>query len=521
MAGAPQLAMAFWPQRSPHPVPRADLHARRPEKTKDLLEGFPRLPLDDQLEPSHARRPSACSMPPCATELQGLYRQTCVGRKDLLPFGGPAGQRRLVDCIVAGSAAAYFPLAEQFVTQSRPPLCGPATIAMVLNSLAIDPRRVWKAPWRWFSEDMLLACVPFDWSNGINLEQFAHLVECNGALARPFTAGGPHAGLQDFRNCIRRACSPQGAETSRVAINFSRARLGQTGDAGHFSPIAAYHEGMDAVLVMDVARFKYPPFWAPVPLIWEAMTDIDPSTGCSRGYVEVCTVQAVADCTGPTKGGSGAAGAPSATASSCPSSCSLVAASAPCSLVAAAPCSSRSSARWFRQFLAIDAPISISRSLRRTQGPPAAADLLSCLVSSMLSHSDAVSPVTRPLSHRFRKRTIEDPDVVASALSLLRRVVLPRIEYEDWINEELMQLWPAHPQKSLELTTLLGLVCVLPATSPRDPRVPLQAAWDPEWIEALRGLVAETLTPAGAPDEHACASLRSLLEDFRDALQPP
>lgn len=31
---------------------------------------------------------------------------------------------------------------------------------MVLNALAIDPRRAWKGPWRWFHEQMLDCCQP-------------------------------------------------------------------------------------------------------------------------------------------------------------------------------------------------------------------------------------------------------------------------------------------------------------------------------------------------------------------------
>lgn len=34
--------------------------------------------------------------------------------------------------------------------QDEPAYCGLATLAMVLNSLSIDPRRPWKGPWRWF-----------------------------------------------------------------------------------------------------------------------------------------------------------------------------------------------------------------------------------------------------------------------------------------------------------------------------------------------------------------------------------
>ena len=39
------------------------------------------------------------------------------------------------------------------------------------------------------------------------------------------------------------------------------------------------------VLMLDVARFKYPPHWIPLKLLWEAMdTIIDEATGHRRGY---------------------------------------------------------------------------------------------------------------------------------------------------------------------------------------------------------------------------------------------
>lgn len=34
------------------------------------------------------------------------------------------------------------------------------SLAMVLNTLQIDPRRAWKGPWRWFHEEMLDCCLP-------------------------------------------------------------------------------------------------------------------------------------------------------------------------------------------------------------------------------------------------------------------------------------------------------------------------------------------------------------------------
>lgn len=57
----------------------------------------------------------------------------------------------------------------------------------------------------------------------------------------------------------------------------------QTG-TGHFSPIGGYHAGRDMVLILDVARFKYPPHWVPLTLLWEAMDTVDKATGHRRGY---------------------------------------------------------------------------------------------------------------------------------------------------------------------------------------------------------------------------------------------
>ena len=64
--------------------------------------------------------------------------------------------------MASGGANSFFKLIEQFRTQDEPAFCGLASVAMVLNSLAIDPRRPWKGPWRWFHEEMLDCCHPLE-----------------------------------------------------------------------------------------------------------------------------------------------------------------------------------------------------------------------------------------------------------------------------------------------------------------------------------------------------------------------
>jgi hypothetical protein len=55
-----------------------------------------------------------------------------------------------------------------------------------------------------------------------------------------------------------------------------RATMSDGEGGGHFSPLAAYHEESDSFLVMDVARYKYPPFWVHADLLCQAMATPDP-----------------------------------------------------------------------------------------------------------------------------------------------------------------------------------------------------------------------------------------------------
>jgi hypothetical protein len=45
---------------------------------------------------------------------------------------------------------------------------------------------------------------------------------------------------------------------------------------------------------LDVSRFKYPPHWVPLSLLYEAMSSLDPVTGMPRGYL-LMTSQPVMD----------------------------------------------------------------------------------------------------------------------------------------------------------------------------------------------------------------------------------
>lgn len=201
---------------------------------------------------------------------------------DLVAFASPQGRLLLRQALMAGDAEAFYPLVAHLHTQAEPAWCGIGTLVTVLNALEIDPGRVWKGPWRFFGENLLTCCKSLDLAaaEGMTLAELACLAECNGAQVERVHA--EPQGLGAFREALLASLrAPLGPF---VVVNYERAMLGQTG-AGHFSPLAGWHEASDQVLILDVARFKYPPHWVPVSRLWTAMQALDPATERPRGYL--------------------------------------------------------------------------------------------------------------------------------------------------------------------------------------------------------------------------------------------
>ena len=53
-------------------------------------------------------------------------------------FSSEDGKRLFKESLLSGYANIYFPLAEQFCTQSEPAYCGLSTLVMVLNALSVS-----------------------------------------------------------------------------------------------------------------------------------------------------------------------------------------------------------------------------------------------------------------------------------------------------------------------------------------------------------------------------------------------
>jgi hypothetical protein len=165
---------------------------------------------------------------------------------------------------------------------------------MVLNALGIDPQRLWKGPWRYFSEEKLETCknIEIIKNDGITFLEFCCISRMNGAQVEKFLAS--ESSKEVFRNEIKKSIQSMKTENeSHIVVSFDRSILGQTG-TGHFSPIGGFNEEKDMVLILDVARFKYPPYWVSIEMLWESFLSIDNQSGTTRGFAKLS--KSIASC---------------------------------------------------------------------------------------------------------------------------------------------------------------------------------------------------------------------------------
>jgi len=210
----------------------------------------------------------------------GFYRRSLPD--SAIAFSSIEGRQIFREALALGGMEGYFALAEQFHTQAEPAFCGLGSLVVVLNALSIDPGRIWKGVWRWYGEEFLDCCLPLSVvkENGITFDEFVCIARCNDAVVTAHRYN--QSSLEKFRQAVEQVTNAPG--NIHLIASYSRKILGQTGD-GHFSPIGGYHPQRDLVLLLDVARFKYPPHWVPLPLLWQAFEPVDSVTNQCRGYI--------------------------------------------------------------------------------------------------------------------------------------------------------------------------------------------------------------------------------------------
>ena len=200
------------------------------------------------------------------------------------------------EALLLGSEAheAYFPLASNFLTQKNQAFCGVASIVMVLNAMQLPAPAVPEFdPYTTFTQENVLnsrseAILPVE----VIKKQGMTLDELGGILSiYPVKAEVHHAAdttVDDFRTQAQKYLATPG---EFVIINYLRKAIGQE-KGGHISPLAAYDAETDRFLILDVARYKYPPVWVTASELYTSMNTQDSDNeNKTRGFVLISKVK--------------------------------------------------------------------------------------------------------------------------------------------------------------------------------------------------------------------------------------
>jgi len=185
--------------------------------------------------------------------------------------------------------ADFQALMTSFTTQERQTLCSVATGVSILNALDIEkPVDAAYAPHAYFTQrnyfnDAVERIITREKTLkiGQTLEESARVMATHGAKTTHYHAA--ESSLDEFRDIAR---ANMGKAGDFVAINYRRNFIGQPPGA-HFSPLAAYDAETDSFLIMDVARYKFPPAWTSAENLYNAMNTLDSDSGKSRGFIVV------------------------------------------------------------------------------------------------------------------------------------------------------------------------------------------------------------------------------------------
>jgi glutathione-S-conjugate glycine hydrolase len=213
--------------------------------------------------------------------------QTLPLAPELISLNSEAGERLLLE---SHARRPYIPLTINFVTQKTQSYCAIASIAMVLNALGVQaPDTPEYAPYRIYTQDNVLNATTERilpqavlLKRGTTLDQLGALFESHGVEATVKHASD--VSVESFR---KEAADYLSRPNHYVIVNYLRRQIAQE-RGGHISPLAAYDSKTDRFLILDVARYKYPPVWVKSADLFAAMNTPDAANeNKSRGFVLV------------------------------------------------------------------------------------------------------------------------------------------------------------------------------------------------------------------------------------------
>lgn len=178
----------------------------------------------------------------------------------------------------------YNPLMKNWVAQLKMH-CGAASAVIVMNSLqtgfGYDQDNLFTV------QTSRIITKELVFEQGFTLEELNAMIKLRSGLKCDYFHAGSAENEYPYKKFLIDLKANSNNPDSRIIILYSRASLNGTGtDLGHFSPVAAYNEQDDMVLLLEVADWKKA-FWISTQDIYIAMSTIDKVCNLNRGWLVI------------------------------------------------------------------------------------------------------------------------------------------------------------------------------------------------------------------------------------------
>ena len=190
----------------------------------------------------------------------------------------------------SGNHSKFLNLIRYFVTQKTLAYCGVASSVILLNTLKSSaPLERVHYPYRYFTQSNVFGLnilkqgiTPAKVNHsGMSIADVMALLSSHGLKTRAY-----HAGDMNYEQTKQVMVAAMKAPGEYILVNYYRPALHQVG-GGHISPVAAYDAKTDSFLLLDVARYKYPPVWVDAKTLYAAMDTKDSRSTATRGFIVV------------------------------------------------------------------------------------------------------------------------------------------------------------------------------------------------------------------------------------------
>ena len=211
----------------------------------------------------------------------------------------------------------FYRLAHHFKPQADPVVCGQAAATMILSAIyelnhqpfpiveewpiAINDKKH-ALQYRMLNENnfhneatdkvlhrkaisMKITKTDGSFGGGIDIDELQKMLRIHGAKSKLVTVDKySDKKLAGFRELVKEVVN---SPKEFLLLNYDHSYKGLMG--GHFSPLAAYDEKSDSILILDVAAHRNPWIWINLSDLYHAMNTKNYSQTSYRGYSIVST----------------------------------------------------------------------------------------------------------------------------------------------------------------------------------------------------------------------------------------